>query len=303
MNLAFPALLIILCVLPGIIFAAGFWAPIRRKIGFAIGDWSSQLAYGAIFALPIHWLWIQVARAMGFVPSVAALLTLLADKSSDQIAEALSAVSAHSGEVALYFFSISIFAFFAGKFAGSFTTATGLYRFLNTGSQWASVFAKERDSVTVVSAVVDNAGASYLYVGIVRDFQLDERGMLSGMWIVAPKRRLLVADNLTDPDAEIFYNIVSDIFFISTITARTISSKKFSRLRPEHEVQKRLIAHELWQGRTARNEDGTGALDWKRAELILAHREKWKRGWRGVASKVPAVRERNQKVQEQMSRA
>src|SRR5688572_33420200 len=110
MSFAFPALLVFLLVLPGIIlrysYARGPWGwaspTSMRRV-------SEELAYGVTFALVLHAVWLLLVRAIGFRPDVDAMVLLLVGNFGERsryLDRVLASVSGDYNGVAGYLVSL-----------------------------------------------------------------------------------------------------------------------------------------------------------------------------------------------------
>jgi hypothetical protein len=213
MSFAFPALLVFLLVLPGIIlrysYARGPWGwasptSLRRV--------SEELAYGVAFALVLHAVWLLLARRLGFEPDVDSIVLLLAgnfgqgDRYLDRV---LASVSDHYPWVAGYLVSLYGASAIAGNLGHravrqlKLDHRTKTFRFDN---YWYYMLTGEvldfRENVgewrrvdgVYFSAVVDHASDSYLYRGIVSDFIFDRDGALDTIVLADAHRRRLADD-------------------------------------------------------------------------------------------------------------
>ena len=110
MNFAFPALLVFLLVLPGIVlrytYARGPWGwaspTSMRRV-------SEELAYGVAFALVLHALWLALVRRLGFAPDVEAMVLLLVGnfgEESRRLDRVVASVAGHYTGIAGYLVSL-----------------------------------------------------------------------------------------------------------------------------------------------------------------------------------------------------
>jgi len=256
MNIAFPALLILLLILPGMIF----------RYGYARGSWgwtspisfrtvSDELAYSAIFAVGLHFLWLVLGALLGYQADLAALLALLTGNFGPQgqyYEGAVRSVSDHSIALATYFISLFLAAAIGGRSAHWFIRWSGLdlrtqiFRFKNewyyllTGEilsfKEVSIAPREIDGV-YLSAVVDHGRESYLYRGIVEDWSFDRDGQLDTIRLRFTHRRLLSADRPAPaqtetgsyvPPDERYYEVRGDLFVLRYSQIKTLNLDYFS---------------------------------------------------------------------------
>jgi hypothetical protein len=256
MSFAFPALLVSLLVLPGIIlrysYARGPWGwasptSLRRV--------SEELAYGVTFALVLHAAWLLLVRGLGFQPDVEAMVLLLVGnfgEGSRYLDRVVAALSGHYTGVAGYLVSLYSASAVAGNLGHravrrlKLDHSTKTFRFDN---YWYYMLTGEvldfRENASEVrrvdgvylSAVVDHASGSYLYRGIVSDFTFDRDGALDTIVLADAHRRRLVDDRLepgppagvgpSEPD-ERYYEIRGDFLVLRYAELRTLNLDYFS---------------------------------------------------------------------------
>jgi len=290
-NIAFPAFLIVLYIFPGIALAHALLASDSRLEGTQQPDWSAQIAIGSILALPIHLLWLTMAGHFAFfdsVPNIEDAIKLLSDKNGEDTARIARSIAQYYIPITLYFSSATLIPFVLGRyFLGPLLSAS---RLLSLKSPWDARFKIKADHKLLVTAVIAIGGTPYLYVGVYVSRIINEKGRLEGIWISSPKRRLLGNDNRTDPEAEEFYPIETDVLFLAADKIQTVSVKEFKDSRSE---ETRKIAHALWKERKSKEGDvGSPELDWLRAELIYLYRKQNSRLRNTLTGLLPGEKER-----------
>lgn len=256
MNIAFPALIIILLALPGAIFryayARGSWgwsSPISFRTV------SDELAYSAVFAIGLHGFWLSFATRVGYRADFTSLVALLSGSygpKGERYDRALASIADSPGAIAFYLLSLFFAAAISGRLAHHFVRRTGLdlktqvFRFKNewfyllTGEVLSfseiSLKAREVDGV-FLSAVVDHGKESYLYRGIVEDWSFDSSGDLDSIRLRFAHRRLLADDRRDDsatqsgdyvaPDGR-YYELRGDLFVLRYAHAKTLNLDYFS---------------------------------------------------------------------------
>jgi hypothetical protein len=256
MSFAFPALLVFLLVLPGIIlrysYARGPWGwasptSLRRV--------SEELAYGVTFALVLHALWLVLVRRLGFEPDVDSMFLLLIGNFGDgdrYLDRMLASVSHHFPWMAGYLVSLYGVSAVAGNLGHravrrlKLDHRTKTFRFDN---YWYYMLTGEvldfkenagegrRVDGVYFSAVVDHASGSYLYRGIVSDFTFDRDGALDTIVLADAHRRGLVDDREEGapraavgpsvPD-ERYYEIRGDFLVLRSFEIRTLNLDYFA---------------------------------------------------------------------------
>jgi hypothetical protein len=142
MNLAFPALLIFILVLPGVIYRYSY---ARGPWGWAspvsIRTISDELAYSVMVAVGLHAVWTTLASCLGYEVDYLALLAFLTGnfgKDSQLFGSSVLAFSDHKVAVAAYFVSLAAAAGGIGVGAHAAVRKLGLdlrtswFRFENT---------------------------------------------------------------------------------------------------------------------------------------------------------------------------
>lgn len=256
MNVAFPALIIVLIVLPGMIFrytyARGSWgwsSPISFRTV------SDELAYSAIFAVGLHFLWLLAAANWGYRADLSSLLALLSGNfgvRGQRYESSLRSISDHSTAIGIYFLSLFTVAAVAGRLAHQFVRwsaldlKTQVFRFRNewhyllTGEilsfKEVSIAPREIDGV-FLSAVIDHGKESYLYRGIVEDWSFDRDGHLDTIRLRLTYRRVLSKDRTTAsetsagtyvPPDERYYEVRGDLFLLRYSQVKTLNLDYFS---------------------------------------------------------------------------
>jgi hypothetical protein len=256
MSFAFPALLVFLLVLPGIIlrysYARGPWGwasptSLRRV--------SEELAYGVTFALVLHAIWLVLVRRLGFQPDVDSMVLLLIGNFGEggrYLERVLTSVSGSYPSVAGYLVSLYGASAVAGNLGHravrrlKLDHSTKTFRFDN---YWYYMLTGEvldfrenagegrRVDGVYFSAVVDHSSGSYLYRGIVSDFTFDRDGALDTIVLADAHRRKLTDDREEGapratvgpsvPD-ERYYEIRGDFLVLRSSEVRTLNLDYFA---------------------------------------------------------------------------
>lgn len=260
MNLAFPALLVLLLVLPGLIF----------RYSYARGDWgwsnpisfrsvSDELAYGVVLAVGLHCLWASLTGWFGYAIDFGAVLALLLGnfgQGPTMYERAVASATRYPGAIATYFLTLCTGGWLLGNrlhWAVRITRMDRRTRVLRFKNEWYYLLSgevlsfhdtddAERDvSGVYLSAVVDHAKASYLYRGIVADWTFDKDGQLDTISLRLAHRRLLESDLRQDeprePGVEVkpdsrYYDIHGDRLILRYSQLKTLNLDYF-RLTPD----------------------------------------------------------------------
>lgn len=255
MNVAFPAVLLALMVLPGSVFrytyARGSWGWTSPVSFRSVSD---ELAYGAIFAVVLHSVWLFLASRWGYAADYASLLAFLTGNfgpNSVRYDVAVRSFTNHAGAIASYFLSLIAFSATLGRLAHKgvrllgLDKATQILRFKN---EWFYLLSGEvlefgeqrnqrRVDGTFLSAVVDHGKEPYLYRGVVTDWSFDADGNLDNVRLELAHRRKLSDDgDRNTSEYEIgefveaddrYYSIRGDVFILRYSEMRTINLDYF----------------------------------------------------------------------------
>lgn len=261
MDVAFPALLIFLIVLPGIVCRYGY-----RK-----GTWTSpvyltsiseEIAYGVVIAAALHLAWGWVLGLFGVVINLDAVLFFLTgiDGAGAARAEkALQSVVQSPQGIFGYFLGLNVA---AGLLGFGLHELVRYYRLdlrfpaLRFRNEWYYLFRQEDpimdiiaarrwrwggrefrewlrfyrsiQGYTYVSAVVEQGGVAYIYWGYLHKFFFDKTGGLDRIVLTHTKRRLLDRDkpNPAQPSPEKddrFYPISGDYLVLRYAQIQTLN--------------------------------------------------------------------------------
>jgi hypothetical protein len=250
MNIAFPALVIFLLLLPGILFQfalrRGFWrSPVALK------EFTEEVARGALAALVLHIIAIFfVTTFSSYRIDFQALVILMTGWPKLEVAQeqnVLRAVGNHSIAILSYLIGVGALGLILGFLLHYLVRKYCLdirFPLLRFNNDWHYMFMGEalsfgargrsseirslRDSVDLVfvTAVVDQPGEAMLYWGILTDFAFNRSGGLDRIVLKGARRRKLLedppnavpasgaADNADLSPADGFYEIRGDFFVI-----------------------------------------------------------------------------------------
>lgn len=240
MNLALPALIVFLLLLPGFIFRTRLKRAERTSLDFSpFGQVAAEAVLWALFA---HLVWLAVsyfAFGQRFDPVV--LIKLLSASPSGQ-AEATEAVGRGFGSISWYFGTLLFSSFFIPKAVRS---GISKYRLDRAGSPLSSAFRfhgapwyylltgadftkDEAPDLIIISAIVEIAKEAVLYQGILDEFFVDSEGQLDRLVLQNVARRPISADKTgaetgdgSDPNR--FYDIDGDSFVLRYSEAITLN--------------------------------------------------------------------------------
>ncbi|HZP66746.1 MAG TPA: DUF6338 family protein [Rudaea sp.] len=261
MNFAFPALLVFILVLPGVIlrytFARGGWGWTSPTSLRRISD---ELAYGVVFSIPLHACALLAVGIIGFHPDLRLLFAFLTGhfgKDDELFEPSVSAIAQHYLAVSAYFLLLYASAALLGYFAHAAVRRSGLdrrTRLFRFDNYWYYMLRGEvaafregifpADSVpdgVYLSTVVTHGSGSYLYRGIVEDFTFDADGALDTIAIVDAHRRALADDRVpsrpvaADGRDERYYDIRGDYLVLRCSEMQTMNLDYFW-LQDEDEI-------------------------------------------------------------------
>lgn len=250
MNVALPALVIFLLVLPGFVFRSRFKRAERTALDYA--PFGRVVAEAVLWAGLLHglWLlgsWVFLSERVRFE----LLLGLLSSSPATQSA-AIGSVGALAGPVARYFGTLLAASFLAPTLLRALITWQRLDRlghwlapvarfhdapwyYLLTGADFERA---ELPDLIKVAAIVDVAGQPVLYQGFLEDFYFTPDGALDRLVLQGVGRRPLGGDKSLDalpgdPAAEErFYPVEGDYFVLRYAEAITLNIQ-YLRLEEE----------------------------------------------------------------------
>ncbi|NHZ93497.1 hypothetical protein F2P45_31510 [Massilia sp. CCM 8733] len=231
MNIALPALIAFLLLLPGFIFRTRLKRSERTSLDFS--PFGQVVAEAVLWSLMAHLAWLALSAVVfgqRFEPLV--LMELLSSAPAIQ-ADATVAVAAGFGWIAAYFVSLFLASFVLPTMARLIISRYRLDRstaplgpffrfhdapwyYLLTGADFKD---EDAPDFIIVSAVVEIAKEAVLYVGVLDEFFVDAEGQLDRMVLQGVSRRPMVADK-PGPDAaeasdsERFYEVDGDSFVL-----------------------------------------------------------------------------------------
>ena len=240
MNLALPALVVFLLLLPGAIARSRIKLVERLSLDYS--PLGQVVAETVAWAAALHAMWLSGAAWLcGRWLHTDVLLRLL---SAEPVAQtrALDAVAAQAPLVAAYGGSLLAAAYFGPTLLRAAVVRWRLDRqgaWLRPllrfhGAPWyyllsgADFSAGEAPDFITVSAIVNVAGQPILFTGVLQHYYLDPSGQLDRLVLREAMRRPLSADKplLPPPDAEAmprFYPVDGDYFVLRYSDAITLN--------------------------------------------------------------------------------
>jgi hypothetical protein len=243
-NVAFPALLTFLLILPGFIFRGAFTRSERTQLDNR--PFTSETVKSLILAILLHTLWLKLTKLITPITiDYQVFLTLFTAARGDLLELAINRSAAHMPAFINYLISIYICSYLLGLIAQKFVIKFKLDRhpllseFFRFDTPWFYLFKgfnDEGDGADFVklAVTVQQVEATYLYYGILEDFYLTDSGNLDRIILSSVVRRQLIADELpeegdeSDSEALRFYEISGDrlVFKYHDITSLNIEYYK-----------------------------------------------------------------------------
>lgn len=247
MSFAFPALIIFLLSLPGLIlrytYSRGFFRA-RSRVSFR--PITDEIGYSVVIASVMHLVWCFGVTKLGFSVDFESVLILLTgyDKDREYFGKAIASFSNSPFEVSFYFLSLYAFSGAMGylihhtirRLRWDCKYISLRFRnewfYLLTGEMLNFKEAKPKQYVdvqgTYLSCVVHQGGTGYLYRGIIKDFYFDQQGNLDRILLVAAQRREIKEDRTTKERSEPatdprYYNIDGNYFLIRFADMKTLN--------------------------------------------------------------------------------
>lgn len=223
MNIALPALVVFLLLLPGFISRSHVKLTERDKLDYS--PFGTIVTEGFLWSVVLHMIWLGGCALAHRYVDLRILLGLLSSVPDVQ-ADAMASVHAQFGQIAAYFGSQLLAATLLTSLVRRLTThwhldrgdspVAWLFRFrrapwyyLLSGADFA------RDDVPdliSIAAVVEVSGEPVLYVGSLVDYYFDAEGKLDRLVLEAVQRRPLAADRRMGRAR--FYDIAGDYFVL-----------------------------------------------------------------------------------------
>lgn len=226
MNVALPALIVFIIVLPGFIARSQIKLTEREKLDYS--PFGAVVIEGLVWAAALHGCWLLVCALGGRFLDLAVLLGLLSSSPTLQSA-AIASVQSETGQIVCYFGTQVLVAVTGAPQLRRLITR---YRWDRSGSRLAWLFRFRRapwyyllsgadftesevPDLISVAAVIDVAGVPVLYVGTLEDYYFDSDGKLDRLVLEGAERRPFSADKAMEQQQENrLYRIEGDYFVI-----------------------------------------------------------------------------------------
>jgi len=238
MNIALPALVILLLLMPGFIIRSRFKIVERQSLDYS--PFGLVFTEGITWAIALHTIWLAISlTCLGYTFQIENLLYLIsADPNKTSIA--ISFIKDKTELLAFYFLSLYATCYtlppiirliisglrvdkFESKLSWIFRFHKAPWYYLLSGADFDK---DEKPDLVAVSAIVDVAGSPYLYTGQLDEYYLDENGKLDRLILSNTMRRTLDKDKSRDNGELIedrFYPIDGDYFVLRYDEAITLN--------------------------------------------------------------------------------
>jgi hypothetical protein len=204
-NVAFPALLTFLLILPGYIFRGAFTRSERTQLDNR--PFTSETVKSLIIAIFLHAIWLQLSKLFAPISlDYHVFLTLFTAARGDLLELAINRSANHVPAFITYLMTIYIFSYLLGMSAQKMVIKykldrhpmlSELFRFDTPWFYLFKGFNDEGDRADFVklAVTVQQVEATYLYYGILEDFFLTDSGNLDRIVLSSVVRRQLTADD------------------------------------------------------------------------------------------------------------
>lgn len=224
MNIAFPALFVLLLLLPGILLSYSYRRGFFQRSPVTLGPIRNEIGRGIVWALLIHPVVLSLLWSVGVWSPDPDLLLALTGGTVEVSSETVSTQFRAS---LWYLVGTNLSAPVVGGLAHKIVRANRLdlrYDWLRFSNEWhylfsgeARVFQVDQEDRTVatikefldwdfsfvfVSVIVSTGEESTLYWGVLSDFYFDSAGQLEKIVLEDAQRRPLRADTDASPDDE-----------------------------------------------------------------------------------------------------
>lgn len=261
MNIALPALVAFVVLLPG--FIARSRIKFVEQTSLDYSPFGRVVSEAVTWSIVLHFIWIfgtQTFTSNQFKLNI--FLGLLSSAPASQT-KAIEFVSGQPASIAAYFGSLLAFSYLAPSLIRHFITRHRLDR---AESRWARLFRfedapwyyvltgadyppGEEPDFVVVSAIVDVARQPILYRGVLEDFFFDENGQLDRLVLSKVMRRPLIGadkpsgDELDKKSMENrFYQIDGDTFIIRYADTITLNIQYVNLVAQGENGEQALLA-------------------------------------------------------------
>ncbi|RQW83309.1 MAG: hypothetical protein EHM79_16470 [Geobacter sp.] len=237
MNIAFPALLVFLIILPGFIFRHSF--KLSEKAIIDQTPFATAFVKGVVLAALLHLPWVAIASRIGYPVDYNALLMLLASPQRENaLLPVINAVAYHFNIIIFYFVSLYLASALLGVLLRYLVVQFKLDKRSYIGplvkfdTPWYYLFNGYQENFdidgVVVSAIVEIDKNPYLYTGLLKEYFFAPDGTLDRLVLEMAMRRPISKDRNSDEETgenpdERFYEITGDYFVLRYSEIKTLN--------------------------------------------------------------------------------
>ncbi len=194
MNIAFPAFLLFLLILPGLIFNLTLYkiedTPLLNYVSL-----TSKAIVSLIFAVILHFVWVLLFIYLFHYHINSALILILVSGAGDnQFPSVISSITNHELFIfIIYFVSLCLISHFLGMGVRGVIRYLKLEKIFRIDSPWYYLFTGydwqdgKPDGVRI-AAIVEIGGKGYLYIGWLDKFYLDSNGNINQLVLTSTMR-------------------------------------------------------------------------------------------------------------------
>lgn len=242
MNIAFPALLIVLLASPGLFFNLAYYEKDNKPLNYV--PLSNKAAISLFVTLILHIVWIGIINLTCFSIDYNQLLILISGAHDNLFDKNIQKISGYKiFGFLLYLTTICIGAYFSGILLRNFVEKFKIdrkLRIFRLSNEWYYLFnaydnKRLEFDIVIIGAVLEIGGKGYLYTGLLEDFFLNEQGNLDRLIISSHNRRLIENDKKPNSSNNVesrFYEIEGDYFVIPYTTIKNLNLL-FIKFEPE----------------------------------------------------------------------
>ena len=210
MNLAFPALFVLLLLLPGILLSYSYRRGFFRRSPITLGPIKDEIGRGIVLAVFVHLVALCLSwLGGGWVPKVEAFLAVFADigeVTPDTTAEEITSgfwylITTNAAALVVGLVGHSIVRYWELDLQWERLRFNNEWHYLFSGE--ARKFPRERKAgvdFVFVSVVVEQGEDSILYWGFLSYYFFDRAGTLDKIVLTDAQRRFLHAESDRNPD-------------------------------------------------------------------------------------------------------
>lgn len=233
MNVAFPALLIFLLVLPGLIFNLAFYQTENAPLKYI--SLTHKAFVCSAFAILLHAIWLYlIVYLFLYNVNVDLILILLSGAKDSKFSSAIATITTHEVFIsAIYLISLYLGSYLLGISLRWCIRRFQLEKFniFRIDSPWYYLFTgydwKDGKPAGVrIAAIVEIAGKGYLYVGWLDKFYLDNNGSIDRLILTGAMRREIEKDKkIPESDSLVgrFYPIDGHYFVLKYSEAKSLN--------------------------------------------------------------------------------